>query len=173
MTDETRPVCKRCIKADIECLGYKDTTFVSFGVGQTGPQNLGKNVVLVEQDTPPPGVPSVKGPIMLWASDDMCISYARSCLPRTWRDLSLWLLPVTGRSDSGAFMEENLAQYACISLARTLFAYRFRQGKLLAQGLSLYRAVISTFQRQLSLHDTDVYKRMVKVAIALRAFDVC
>lgn len=109
---------------------------------------------------------------MLCASDDACISYARSCLPYTWTDPSLWLLPATNAGDSKVFMEENLAQYACISLARTLFAYRFRQQKLLVQGLSLYRTVVSTFQQLMSRHGIEVYKRMVKVAIALRAFDV-
>lgn len=172
MVDETRPVCKRCLKADIECPGYKDTTFVSFGVSQSGPQRLSDKIAPAKEDTPPSQTPSVKRSIVPCASDDVCISYARSYLPDTWRDSSLWRLPASDNGDSRAFVEENLAQFACISLARTLFAYRFRQQELLAQGLSLYRLVISTLQKQLSLHNIEVYKQMVEVTIALRAFDV-
>lgn len=172
ITDETRPVCERCLKADLECPGYKDTTFVSFGVSQTGPRRLSKEVAQAEKGTRPSSDLSIKRSITLWTSDDVCVSYARSYLPHTWKDPSLWQFSATNCVDSRALMEENLAQYACISLARAMFAYRFRQQKLLMQGVSLYRSVISILQRKLSLGGIEVYKQMLEVAIALRAFDV-
>jgi len=143
-------------------------------VGQTSFQPLSKTKTAGRESVEllQVGALSPNRSITLRTSDDLCIAYARSFLPRPWRDPLLWRLSPIGSAELSSSVDENLAQYAYISLARTLFAYRSRQHKLLIQGLNLYRLVISTLQRRLSLSELDQHKPLVETAIALRAFDV-
>ena len=148
--------------------------FHSYGIGQTGFKRLNETEKTAQANLGQAQESALSSDrsITLRIPDDQCIAYARTYLPQTWREPSLWQLPTIGSGVLSCSVEQSLAQHACISLARTLFAYRFRQHELLMQGLDLYRVVIAVLQRRISLQASNQYKYIVGAAIALRAFDV-
>lgn len=107
-----------------------------------------------------------------WPRDELCIAYARTNLSQLWSKPSKWDLVPSGWSGTYKEVEENLVQSALISLARTLFAYRFGQIHVQREGFKLYRQVLSALQEALRQPDLFQRRDVLETILALRAFDV-
>lgn len=172
--DEARPVCRRCTTARIECMGYRDTTFISFEAGDAGPRRFGSNTSelrtlrVIHRTTQPSPTLFIPCP----PDDNMCISYARMHLPTTWQEEVHWQVHESKNVAKKPELEDNLPQCALISLARVLFAQRFQQADLLQKGLSLYSQVLSAVNKALGQPDCGQRLEVLDAVVALRAFDV-
>lgn len=175
--DEARPYCRRCRTAGIPCTGYPSTTFISFEAGSTGLQRLDHEPLAPQNlrdrfGSRTPSPVKLNKPFVSWPPDDLCIAYARAHLPRAWNEDSCWRIKYPDDSSANPTIDDNLVQYTLISLARTLFACRFRQNDLLQEGSALYRQVLSTVNGMLGHPDCVSRLDLLESIIALRAYDV-
>lgn len=149
---------------------------MSFQAGKTGLQRL-KNISTyrkpAKKSLSPIWADSASLRSLSWSQDDLCISYARSHLPEAWCEPGMWRLNHAKDATIASNLQVNLVQYALISLARTLFAYRYKQESLLNEGFGLYRQVLLAVQQSLGESESVHRLDLLEAILALRTFDVC
>lgn len=177
--DEAKPTCKRCLKAKLYCGGYKEQTFISF-------EGSGSGIQRIDEEKPIQALLCTsRKPLLDWLgpipinlpaasrySDRICVSYARAHLPSAWDEDGCWSIADLELMDGKSAVEHNLVQCTLLSLARTLFAYRFNIGGLLEEGFRLYRQVLAAIHQALGLPNVPERKEVLECILALRLFDV-
>lgn len=157
------------------CPGYEDTSFVSFTAGKHGLQRQKTPQGISEPKqsmTPLASLAPHDLQFVSWPQDDLCVAYARACLPKFWCDVLRWQLKPTNDPRLNPRVEENLVSYTLLSLARALFAYRFRQEALHVEAVRLYTQVVSILQHALLQPQAIQRLETLEAILALRAFDV-
>lgn len=175
--DEGKPTCNRCFKSKLHCQGYKEQSFISFESSESGLQRIdsrkSSSSGSSRQSTPSSRIPTpINLEVASWYSDALCISYARANLPSQCDDDSYWSIISSNDLTRKGAIEHNLVQCTFLSLARTLFAYRFNIEGLLEEGFRLYRQVLAAVHRALSLPTVPQRHEILQCILALRAFEV-
>lgn len=157
--DETRPICKRCLRCGFDCDGPRDTAFVTGTIVETRGERqtiVLPTVKIKDAESPDRHFPLAA--LLKSNETEICVCYARRHL-RVGGPVNLALQEVQlgDLSTAPSSANNQIAQHAALSFATLLFGSQNGQAHLVNQGYALHGVALKQLNQALS--DSKCYLR--------------